>query len=55
MLRLIAAVALAITGLVTANLSTQGRQERASVSVGGREAVEGEVLVRFRDGARAFE
>ena len=55
MLRLIAAVALAITGVVTANLSTQGRQERASVLVGGREAVKGEVLVQFRDGASAFE
>jgi subtilisin family serine protease len=55
MLRLIASVVLAITGVVTANLSTQGRQERTSVLIDGREAVEGEVLVQFRDGADRFE
>ena len=54
-LRLIAAVVLAITALVTADLSTQGRRERASVLVDGREAVEGEVLVQFRDEAAIFE
>jgi subtilisin family serine protease len=46
---------LAITALVAVDLSTQGRRGRASVLVDGREAVDGEVLVQFRDQADVFE
>ena len=54
-LRLIPAIALAITALVTADLATQSRRGRTSVLVDGREAVDGEVLVQFRDDAAGFE
>ena len=54
-LRLIAAFVLAIAALVTADLSTQSRRGRGSVFVDGREAVDGEVLVQFRDDAALFE
>src|SRR6185295_14100008 len=54
-LRLMASVVLAITAFVTADPSTQGRRPRTSVLVEGREAVEGEVLVQFRDEAAVFE
>jgi subtilisin family serine protease len=54
-LRLMASVVLAITAFVTADLSSQGPRPRTSVLVDGREAVEGEVLVEFRDEAAVFE
>ena len=49
------AVVLAIAGAITADLSTQGRREGGTVLVDGREAVEGEVLVQFRDQTSPFE
>ena len=54
-LRLFATVILALTALVTADLSTQGRPAGGRVLIDGREAVDGEVLVQFRDAAGAFE
>ena len=54
-LRLVVTVALAMTALVTADLSTQGRRPGARVLIDGREAVDGEVLVQFRDAAAVFE
>ncbi|MFA5907215.1 MAG: S8 family peptidase [Vicinamibacterales bacterium] len=54
-LRRLAVLLLALTAAVSSDLSGQGRRARASVMVDGREAVDGEVLVRFRSAAAAFE
>ena len=54
-LRLITTVVLGITALVTADLSTQGRRPATTVLVDGREAVEGEAIVQFREEALVFE
>jgi hypothetical protein len=54
-LRHFAVLLLALTAVVSPDLQGQGRRARASVMVDGREAVDGEVLVRFRNAAAAFE
>ena len=48
------AIVLAIVAVVSPDLSSQGRRGRTSVLVDGHEAVEGEVLVRFRTAAAAM-
>ena len=54
-LRHFALVLLALTAVVSPDLLGQGRRARASVMIDGHEAVEGEVLVRYRNAAAAFE
>lgn len=54
-LRHFAVLLLAIAALVSPDLEGQGRRGRASVMVDGREAVDGEVLVRFRNANADFE
>ncbi len=55
MLRNFAVFVLFITVVVVPDLSSQGRRGRGPVLVEGREAVDGEVLVRFRNPAATFE
>jgi subtilisin family serine protease len=51
----LAVLLLAFTGVVSHDLHGQGRRARATVIVNGREAVDGEVLVRFHSTVGAFE
>ena len=55
LVRHFAVLLLALTAVVSSDLSSQGRRPRGSVMVDGREAVDGEVLVRFRNAAATFE
>ena len=54
-LRHFTVLVLLIAAMVSPDLSSQGRRGRGTVFVDGREAVDGEVLVRFRDTAATFE
>ena len=54
-LRHFTVLVLLIAAMVSPDLSSQGRRGRGTVFVDGREAVDGEVLVRFRDSAATFE
>ncbi len=53
--RCAAFVVVVATAMVSPDLASQGRRGRGPVLVDGREAVDGEVLVRFRNPAARFE
>ena len=54
-LRRFSVLVLLIAAMVSPDLSSQGRRGRGPIFIDGREAVEGEVLVRFRNAGATFE
>ena len=54
-LRPLSAIAFVIAASLSLHVSSQGRSGQRPVLIDGREAVDGEVLVRFREGSGAFE